>query len=205
MDNVYKKRTSSTFFYNIDILFLGTRNTSEEKPTETPQSQPPASQPPSTDETSDSIKKPSPSSISSSPSPPQTSTSQNRPPNSTQSNAPSKPLPAEPSSQAHVSPQPQITMPSPSLEQDTTVRKDEEPNMEHFAKAAENLVASLDDDDDDDEEVISCVLFVNVIRCKRYCNYCLNNVIRFLCRRSDLVKFPSSSPGRTWTYPTLVL
>ena len=60
-------------------------------------------------------------------------------------------------------------MPSPSLEQDTVVRKDEEPNMEHFAKAAENLVASLDDDDDedgDDEEVISCVLFVNIIRCK---------------------------------------
>ena len=41
--------------------------------------------------------------------------------------------------------------------------------MEHFAKAAENLVASLDDDDDDDtndndneeeEEVILCVFLM---------------------------------------------
>ena len=55
-------------------------------------------------------------------------------------------------------------MPSTALEQDAVTRKDEEPNMEHFAKAAENLVASLDDDDvadDDDEEeeeeVILCV------------------------------------------------
>lgn len=54
-------------------------------------------------------------------------------------------------------------MPSTALEQDAVIRKDEEPNMEHFAKAAENLVASLDDDDDADdddkeeEEVILCV------------------------------------------------
>lgn len=52
-------------------------------------------------------------------------------------------------------------MPSTALEQDAVIRKDEEPNMEHFAKAAENLVASLDDDADDDdeeeEEVILCV------------------------------------------------
>ena len=159
------QKIQSNSINNIGILFLGTRNTDEGKPTETPHSQPPVSQPPLTDEASDSLKKPSPSSISSSPSPPQTSTSQNRPPNSTQSNAPTKPLSAEPSPQAHVLPQPRITMPSPSLQQDTVVRKDEEPNMEHFAKAAENLVASLDDDDGDDEEVISCVLFVNIIRC----------------------------------------
>ena len=36
--------------------------------------------------------------------------------------------------------------------------------MEHFAKAAENLVASLDDDDD--EEVISYVLLVNILYSK---------------------------------------
>ena len=33
-------------------------------------------------------------------------------------------------------------------------RKEEEPNMEHFAQEAENLVASLDDD----EEVINFTL-----------------------------------------------
>lgn len=77
--------------------------------------------------------------------------------------------------------------------------------MEYFVKAVENFVVFLDDDDDDDEEVIFCVLFVNVIRCKRYCNYCLNNVIRFFCRRSDLVKFLFSSFGRIWIYLILVL
>lgn len=71
----------------------------------------------------------------------------------------------ESSSQAHVSPQPHITMPSPSLEQDTGVRKDEEPNMEHFAKAAENLVASLDDDDDE-EVIFFFFFFVNTVSCK---------------------------------------
>ena len=56
-----------------------------------------------------------------------------------------------------MSPQPQITMPPALPPEDTSIRKEEEPNMEHFAKAAENLVASLDDDD---EEVIRSVLLV---------------------------------------------
>ena len=86
-----------------------------------------------------------------------------------QVNAPNKPQSVEVSPQLRTSPEPLTTMPSTALEQDAVIRKDEEPNMEHFAKAAENLVASLDDDADDDdeeeEEVILCVFF-NVIRCK---------------------------------------
>ena len=79
-----------------------------------------------------------------------------------QVNAPNKPQSVEVSPQLRTSPEPLTTMPSTALEQDAVIRKDEEPNMEHFAKAAENLVASLDDDADDDdegeEEVILCVL-----------------------------------------------
>lgn len=157
-----KNSPAFLYFANISILFLGTRTTSEGKPTEMPQSQLPVSKSPSTDEAPDSLKKPSSSSISSPPSPPQTSTSQNRPLNSTQSNAPNKPLSVEPSSQAHISPQPHITIPSTALEQDVGIRKDEEPNMEHFAKAAENLVASLDDD----EEVISHGFVCEHVRCE---------------------------------------
>ena len=37
---------------------------------------------------------------------------------------------------------------SPQPQEDANVKKEEEPNMEHFAQAAENLVASLDDDDE---------------------------------------------------------
>ena len=78
-----------------------------------------------------------------------------------QVNAPNKPQSVEVSPQLRTSPEPLTTMPSTTLEQDAVIRKDEEPNMEHFAKAAENLVASLDDDADDDdeeeEEVILCV------------------------------------------------
>jgi len=66
-------------------------------------------------------------------------------------------------------------MPSPSLEQDTGVRKDEEPNMEHFAKAAENLVASLDDDDDEEVILWFCV-----------CEHCkLQNVVQLLLEQCD--------------------
>lgn len=83
-----------------------------------------------------------------------------------QVNTPNKPQSVEVAPELRTSPQPRTTMPSTALEQDAVIRKDEEPNMEHFAKAAENLVASLDDDDDDDandnddeeeEEVILCV------------------------------------------------
>lgn len=70
-----------------------------------------------------------------------------------QSSAPSMPLSAvsEPPSQTRVSPQPHVTMPPAEPQEETSIRKDEEPNMEHFAKAAENLVASLDDDDEGEE------------------------------------------------------
>lgn len=127
---------------------LGTRSTSEGRPTETSQPQPPTSKSPTTDQAPDSLKKPSSTAISSSPSPPHTSTTQNRPLNSTQSHTAGKPMSAEPSSHAQISPQSHITMPSAALQQDVGMRKDEEPNMEHFAQAAENLVASLDDDEE---------------------------------------------------------
>ena len=61
--------------------------------------------------------------------------------------------------------------------------------MEHFAKAAENLVASLDDDDDDDEEVISCVLCGNIY-------YKIRNVGSPQLEQCDS-KLLSTSPGRT--------
>ena len=41
-----------------------------------------------------------------------------------------------------------MTMSSKMLEQDAGSQKEDEPNMDHFAQAAENLVASLDDDEE---------------------------------------------------------
>lgn len=58
---------------------------------------------------------------------------------------------SEPPSETRVSPQPHVTMPPAEPREGTSIRKDEEPNMEHFAKAAENLVASLEDDDEGEE------------------------------------------------------
>ncbi|CAH3157868.1 unnamed protein product [Porites evermanni] len=72
---------------------------------------------------------------------PLSSISQSRQPTSTQSPPLNKPQSVAELAQAHISPQPQ---------EDANVKKEEEPNMEHFAQAAENLVASLDDDDEED-------------------------------------------------------
>ncbi|XP_058959916.2 GRB10-interacting GYF protein 2 isoform X2 [Pocillopora verrucosa] len=122
----------------------GTRPVSEGKPPETlEQQKPPAAKPPSTHQTTDTCK-PSPSTTTSPPpSPSHSSTSQQRTPNSTPSNAPNKPF-------AHVPPQAHITTSSTMLEQAAGSLKEEEPNMDHFAQAAENLVASLDDDEEED-------------------------------------------------------
>ena len=121
---------------------LGTRPVSEGKPPETlEQQKPPATKPPSTHQTTDTCK-PSPSTTTSPPpSPSHSSTSQQRTPNSTPSNAPNKPF-------AHVPPQAHIATSSTTLEQAAGSLKEDEPNMDHFAQAAENLVASLDDDEE---------------------------------------------------------
>ena len=106
------------------FLVLGTKNINEERPSETTQSSSQKS-PPAEPKTPDP----------SLPSFPLASQ-----PTSTQSPSLNKPQSvAELALQAHISPQPQ---------EDANVKKEEEPNMEHFAQAAENLVASLDDDDE---------------------------------------------------------
>lgn len=127
---LWKLTSYDTCFF----LVLGTKNINEERPSETTQSSsqksPPAEQ-----------KTPDPS-LPSIPlaSQPLSSISQSRQPTSTQSPSLNKPQSvAELALQAHISPQPQ---------EDANVKKEEEPNMEHFAQAAENLVASLDDDDE---------------------------------------------------------
>ena len=115
------------------FLVLGTKNINEERQSETTQSSsqklPPAEQ-----------KTPDPS-LPSIPlvSQPLSSISQSRQPTSTQSPSLNKPQSVAELAQAHISPQ---------LQEDANVKKEEEPNMEHFAQAAENLVASLDDDDE---------------------------------------------------------
>ena len=105
------------------FLVLGTKNINEERPSETTQSSSQKS-PPAEPKTPDP----------SLPSFPLASQ-----PTSTQSPSLNKPQSVAELAQAHISPQPQ---------EDANVKKEEEPNMEHFAQAAENLVASLDDDDE---------------------------------------------------------
>ena len=126
---LWKLTSYDTCFF----LVLGTKNINEERPSETTQSSsqklPPAEQ-----------KTPDPSLLSIPlASQPLSSVSQSRQPTSTQSPSLNKPQSVAELAQAHISPQPQ---------EDADVKKEEEPNMEHFAQAAENLVASLDDDDE---------------------------------------------------------
>lgn len=123
------------------FLVLGTKNINEERSSETTQSLSQKS-PPVEQKTPDhTIYKPSLPSIPPA-SQPLSSSSQSRQPTSTQSPSLNKPQSVAELAQAYsgISPQPQ---------EDANVKKEEEPNMEHFAKAAENLVASLDDDDDE--------------------------------------------------------
>ena len=126
-------------------LTLGTTTTSDERPSETSP----------TDQAPNNLNTPSSTSVSS-PSQPHSTTSLNRQSTTTQSIAPSKPLSvvSEPPGQTRVSPQPHVTMPPVAPREEMSSRKDEEPNMEHFAKAAENLVASLDDEEDEEEVIL---------------------------------------------------
>lgn len=133
-------------------LHLGTETFSEMKPTEA--SHTVTQKLPPTDEAPDIVGKPSPTPVSSS-AQSNSSTSLNRQSNSTQSSALTKP----PSGVSAIStdtesPQPHITVPPAVPQVDTNTRKEEEPNMEHFEKAAENLVASLDDDEEEEEEEV---------------------------------------------------
>ena len=128
----------------LNCLVLGTKTVSEERSTET--SQPPAQKSPTTEQALNNLKKPSSTSASSS-SQPHSSTSLNRQSSPTQASVPNKPQSVSELAQAHLPPQPHVTMPPVAPQEDASVRKEEEPNMEHFAKAAENLVASLDDDE----------------------------------------------------------
>ena len=131
---LWKLTSYDTCFF----LLLGTKNINEERPSETTQSSSQKS-PPAEQKTPDHPIQPSLPSIPLA-SQPLSSISQSRQPTSTQSPSLNKPQSvAELALQAHISPQPQ---------EDATIKKEEEPNMEHFAQAAENLVASLDDDDE---------------------------------------------------------
>lgn len=134
---LWKLSSYDTCFF----LVLGTKNISEERLSETTQSS--SQKSPLAEQ-----KTPDPS-LPSIPlaSQPLSSISQSRQPTSTQSPPLNKPQSVAELAQAHISPQPQ---------EDANVKKEEEPNMEHFAQAAENLVASLDDDD---EEVIIIVCY----------------------------------------------
>ena len=130
---LWKLTSYDTCFF----LVLGTKNINEERPSETTQSSSQKS-PPAEQKTPDHPIQPSLPSIPLA-SQPLSSISQSRQPTSTQPPSLNKPQSVAELAQAHVSPQPQ---------EDTNVKKEEEPNMEHFAQAAENLVASLDDDDE---------------------------------------------------------
>ena len=116
---LWKLTSYDTCFF----LVLGTKNINEERPSETTQSSSQKS-PPAEPKTPD-------------PSLPSFALASQ--PTSTQSPSLNKPQSVAELAQAHISPQPQ---------EDAKVKKEEEPNMEHFAQAAENLVASLDDDDE---------------------------------------------------------
>lgn len=129
---LWKLTSYDTWFF----LVLGT-NINEERPSETTQSSSQKS-PPAEQKTPDHTIKPSLPSIPLA-SQPLSSISQSRQPTSTQSPSLNKPQSVAELAQAHISPQPQ---------EDANIKKEEEPNMEHFAQAAENLVASLDDDDE---------------------------------------------------------
>ena len=110
---------------------------------------------PPKDEAPDIVEKPPPTSVSSS-AQSNSSTSLNRQSNSTQSSALMKPPSgvSEISADTNMSPQPHVTVPPAAPQVDTNTRKEEEPNMEHFEKAAENLVASLDDDEEEEEKEV---------------------------------------------------
>lgn len=127
-----------------DNLFsdTGSSNFSEFKT-----SDPTVTQSPSSEQEPENIKRSSPPSVSPS-SQPYTVQQQTSPTQSTTATE-SQPEISEPTPMRH--PPDGEAMPPVSQKE----QKEEEPNMEHFAQAAENLVASLDDDEEDDVKTSS--------------------------------------------------